>query len=155
MSPDLVFVIGTLSVLPSWGMLIAAPRWRWTQWIAHAIWIPAWIGLAFTWAFFAAPDWPPGASFFSLRGVMALSDDPHLALAGWLHATALDVFVGAWIVRDAVRLGIPHAFVVPCLLVTIGLGPTGLLLYFALRYGLRRRLTVRESPPTPTSMRQK
>ena len=54
-------------------------------------------------------------------------------LAGWVHYLVFDLFVGSWEVSDARRLGIPHLFVVPCLILTFLLGPCGLLLYLAVR----------------------
>jgi hypothetical protein len=56
-----------------------------------------------------------------------------LAMAGWLHYLAFDLFIGAWEVRDAQRHGIPHLLVIPCLLLTFLLGPIGLLCYMAAR----------------------
>jgi hypothetical protein len=145
MSPDLVFVLATYGVLPAWGLLICAPQWRWTQRLVHAIWIPLLFALAFAWAFTHPPAWPPGGSFFTLRGVMILFDDPHLALAAWLHVTVFDLFVGAWVARDAIRCGIAHWSVVPCLLAALVLGPLGLALYLVIRFAWRQRLTLIET----------
>jgi SNF family Na+-dependent transporter len=61
-----------------------------------------------------------------------------LVLLGWVHFLAFDLFIGAWMVRDARRLKILHLAVIPCLLVTFLLGPVGLLTYLVLRTGLRR-----------------
>ena len=63
-----------------------------------------------------------------------------MLLAGWIHYLAFDLFIGGWETRDAVRNGIPHLLVIPCLLLTFMLGPIGLLAYFALRSGRLRAL---------------
>jgi hypothetical protein len=78
--------------------------------------------------------------FSTLAGVAALFTNQWLLLAGWVHYLAFDLLVGTWEVRDAQEKGIPHALVVPCLLVTFMFGPAGWLLYLALRsaFGLRR-----------------
>ena len=57
---------------------------------------------------------------------------------GWIHYLVFDLFVGAWIGRDAIRRAIPHWMVVPCLVVTLFIGPVGLLLYFLVRRATRR-----------------
>jgi hypothetical protein len=62
-----------------------------------------------------------------------LFTEPALLLAGWVHYLAFDLFVGAWELRDAQQRGVPHAAVIPCLVVTFMLGPIGLLAYFGLR----------------------
>jgi len=118
MSPETVFLISVYGVLPAWLLLAGA--------------------------LFTAGDVPEGASFVSLRGVMLFFTVPGAALAGWIHYLVFDLFVGAWQVRDARRRGIPHLAVLPCLLLTLALGPIGLLLYLGLRLALRRELSLEE-----------
>jgi hypothetical protein len=47
-------------------------------------------------------------------------------------------------VRDAERLGIRHVVVVPCLLLTFLLGPSGLLAWMGVRWGMRGAVGLRE-----------
>jgi hypothetical protein len=54
-------------------------------------------------------------------------------LAGWVHILALDLFAGAWIARDALRLEIPRPALVVCLLLTFMLAPLGIALYLLIR----------------------
>jgi hypothetical protein len=54
-------------------------------------------------------------------------------LGGWLHYLAFDLFVGRWMIDDALELKRSRWVVLPCLLFTFLCGPVGLLLYFALR----------------------
>ena len=62
---------------------------------------------------------------FSLAGLAAM--------AGWLHYLAFDLFVGAWEVREARRVGLPHWVILPALALTFLFGPLGLLVFLALR----------------------
>ena len=64
---------------------------------------------------------------------MVLFTDPYLVTVGWIHYLAFDLFVGCWEVNDSRKQGISHWFVIPCLLLTFLLGPTGLVLYFLIR----------------------
>jgi Domain of unknown function (DUF4281) len=84
----------------------------------------------------------PGAEggFGSLADVARLFSSPALLLAGWVHYLAFDLFIGAWETRDAAARGIPHAWVVPCLLATFLLGPIGLLGYLTIRSARLRTL---------------
>jgi len=52
-----------------------------------------------------------------------------------IHSNYLlfDLFVGAWIARDAKRRGFSHALLIPCLFFTFMAGPFGLLLYVLFR----------------------
>jgi hypothetical protein len=145
MTPELMFQICTYAVLPGWALLALAPRWRLTQLLVHAIWIPSLLALAYIWAALAGPGAPDGAGFGSLEAVILLYSEPHLMLAGWIHFLAFDLFIGAWQVRDAARHDINHWLLIPCLALTLLFGPTGLLLYFGLRFVLRRSTAVAES----------
>jgi hypothetical protein len=144
-TPEVVFAVCTYGVLPAWLLLVIAPGWRGTQWVVHAVFLPALFGLVYGAALASASAAPDGASFGSLGGVMLLFTVPEAALAGWVHYLVFDLFVGAWEVRDARRRGIPHPWVVPCVALTLMLGPLGLLLYLALRFVRTRALLLDET----------
>jgi hypothetical protein len=71
---------------------------------------------------------------------MMLFQSPYVALAGWIHYLAFDLFLGAWQVRDANRRDINHLWLVPCLVLTFLAGPVGLLLYFCIRWWIAKTL---------------
>jgi uncharacterized membrane protein YraQ (UPF0718 family) len=87
-----------------------------------------------------------GGGFSSLEGVMILFQSPTAVFGGWIHYLVFDLFIGAWIVRDAKRQGINHWFTLPILFATLMAGPAGLLLYLLLRLALKRTLTLAELP---------
>lgn len=59
---------------------------------------------------------------------------------GWVHYLVFDLFIGAWIARDAAANGIKHLSIIPSLVLTLFVGPVGLLSYLILRTILLRRL---------------
>ena len=79
-----------------------------------------------------------GAGFGTLAGVMALFSAPGNVMMGWTHYLAFDLFIGSWETEDAAANGVPHWLLLPCLFLTLMLGPIGLLLYFAIRTGKQR-----------------
>jgi hypothetical protein len=140
MTPETVFAIANNGILVFWLLLIVAPAWRGTQILVHSVAIPVVLGLSYIWllsmAVFGGHGAPAGASFFSLHGVAALFSSPLALTAGWVHYLVFDLFVGSWEARDASRRGISHLLVIPCLVVTLLVGPVGLLLYVVLRAAL-------------------
>jgi Domain of unknown function (DUF4281) len=141
MSPDALFSLCSTLVLPGWLLLAVAPRWRWTQPVA-AVAVP--LLLACTYLFLIVTNFRPGeGGFGSLAEVAKLFANPKLLLAGWVHYLAFDLFTGSWEVRDAIQLRIPHALVIPCLVLTFLFGPIGLLAYFVLRCTMRRVLVIK------------
>ena len=130
-----------LGVLPAWALIALAPRWSVTKAVVHSFLYPVIYGviyLAFliTAIFFA--EGAEGAGMSSLAGVMAIFSRPVGILTGWTHYLIFDLFVGAWIGRDALARKIPHLLVLPCLFFTLMFGPVGLLLYVGLRLAFRR-----------------
>lgn len=145
MNPDTLFLICNYGVLPAWLLLVVAPHHRLTQALVHAVWIPLLLGPFYIYALFLGAPAPEGGGFGSLREVMALFTSPTAVLGGWIHYLVFDLFIGAWIVRDARRQGINHWLTVPFLLGTLMAGPAGLMCYLLLRLGMRREISLVEA----------
>ncbi len=157
MTVETAFAIANTGILPAWLLLAAAPRWRVTETLVHGGWYIAAYCLLYT-AFlvYALGFTPPveGASFNSLSGVMALFSSPLGVLTGWVHYLAFDLFVGAWLARDARRRTVPHWLVLPCLFFTLMFGPFGLLLYLAVRaFRAGAGLGLQETAASPAGVR--
>lgn len=141
MTVDTLFTVANTSVLPGWLLLALAPNSSWTRRIVHSLLYPAVLGSLYSvyaLTSFLGAAAPEGGGFDSLVGVVTLFAVPQLAFVGWVHYLVFDLFVGAWEARDARRRGIPHLLLVPCLVLTLMLGPLGLLLYLAIRFALLR-----------------
>jgi hypothetical protein len=138
MTPSQLFGVMNAVVLPAWLMLIFLPRFKWTR-IVAAYAVPAGLAIVYL-ALLLIEPWPAGSGFATIEQVERLFSNPWLLLAGWVHYLAFDLFVGAWEVRDATRLHIPHVLVVPCLILTFLIGPVGLALYFIVRIAVVRKL---------------
>lgn len=143
MNIDLLFSICNIAPIPLWILLVVAPRWKGTQIIVHSMIIP--MVLAAVYLVLMATSFGDGdGNFGSLAGIRALFSVDEALLAGWIHYLVFDLFVGAWEVRDAQRLRINHLLVIPCLFFTLMAGPVGLLMYFILRWTLRKQFIVDE-----------
>lgn len=149
---EVVFLACNWGVVPLWLALALAPHARLTEKIVHSgafalLLVPAYALMLWT----DTPG-PQGASFFTLEGVMRIFTSPQTVVACWIHYLVFDLFVGAWEARDARRLGIAHAWVVPCLVLTLMFGPVGFGLYLALRAAKARRFTlIEETAASATS----
>lgn len=79
------------------------------------------------------PGGPGGGDFTTLAGVMKLFDSPGGATLGWVHYLAFDLFTGMWIARDADQKGFSRIVQIPFLLLTLLVGPVGLLAWLIVR----------------------
>ncbi|NQW02707.1 MAG: DUF4281 domain-containing protein [Acidobacteria bacterium] len=132
-------------MLPGWLLLAVMPAWRWTRVLAAYV-IPGVLAALYLAVMLSDLNVMKG-SFGSIEEVGRLFQNEWLLLAGWIHYLAFDLFVGAWQVRDAQRLEVPHLLVVPCLALTFIAGPVGLLAYFIVRATVVRKMPGTE-PPT-------
>jgi hypothetical protein len=130
--PDVLFQLSGPMAILGWLALAFAPfAPRGADLVAGLV-IPALLSVAYAALILVHWSAAPGG-FDSLASVMALFTSPGVALAGWVHYLAFDLFVGAWITRTARAEGIGHILVLPCLLLTFLFGPAGFLAFTTLR----------------------
>ena len=139
MTPDQLFQLANPLALLGWLVLLVAPFAPRAAQVISAAAIPLLLALAYA-GLVLAFWWEAPGGFGSLPEVQALFTHPHIALAGWLHYLAFDLFLGAWEVRTARAEGIPHWAMVPCLFLTFLFGPAGLLAFAILRFTLVRKV---------------
>jgi Domain of unknown function (DUF4281) len=138
MSPETLFQIANPIAMLGWFALTFAPfAPRIATLIAHLI-IPMLMSLGYSALILAYWSGATGG-YSSLPDVMALFTDPHIALAGWVHYLAFDLFVGAWATRTARAAGIPHLLVLPHLVLIFLFGPAGFLTFHAMHWVFQMR----------------
>ena len=130
------FSLGNMTALVGWALLVFLPRWRGVAQAVAGFLIPALLALAYV---VLVGIWWSRAEggFGSIEEVRALFGSTPVLIAGWFHYLAFDLFVGAWISREAQREGISHLLVVPLLAITFLFGPIGYLSFLALRTAWR------------------
>lgn len=133
MTPDALFQIANPLALLGWVALALSPLApRAADAVAGTV-IPLVLSVGYAGLVLAFWSGAEGG-FGSLAEVQLLFTDPHVALAGWVHYLAFDLFVGAWATRTARAEGIAHLFLLPCLVLTFLFGPAGFLAFSALRF---------------------
>ena len=138
MTPDALFQIANPLALLGWIALIAAPLAPHLTNLIAAVLLPLLLAVAYSALILAHWSGATGG-YNSLPDVMALFTNPHIALAGWVHYLAFDLFVGAWAVRTARAEGIHHLLVLPHLVLIFLFGPAGFLTFTAMRAAFRPR----------------
>lgn len=125
---ELLFSVANTTALVSWVVLILLPR---TRLLRRLVQVLAVGGLCVAYAvliqlvFFTVP----GGGFGSLAAVQRLFEVPAVALAGWIHYLAFDLFVGLWIAQRADATGLSRWLQAPVLFTTFMFGPIGLMLF--------------------------
>lgn len=136
-TPDDLYLALNYGVMPFWALIIFVPFLKITDTLVHSVLAPIILGVTYTWLLAnvmgGVVQLPEGAGFASLDELMKTFSVKEAVVAGWAHYIVFDLFVGAWIARDAQRAGLNQFIVAPSLLLTFLLGPIGLLSYLLLR----------------------
>jgi Domain of unknown function (DUF4281) len=138
MTPDSLFQIANPIAMLGWIALILAPFAPRLIDLIAAVIIPLLLAVAYSALILAHWSGATGG-YGSLPDVMALFTNPHVALAGWVHYLAFDLFVGAWATRTARAAGINHLLVLPHLALIFLFGPAGFLTFHAMLAAFRQR----------------
>ena len=140
MNWELLFKIANASVIPAWLLLLLLPQHKVTKQVVHSAAYPILLGLVYTILMVTSIGGEGGMD--SLENLKLSFARDEVLLLGWVHYLVFDLFIGAWIVRDAFQNQITHIKTVPSLVLTLFAGPIGLLSYLIIRGIIRRRLTL-------------
>jgi hypothetical protein len=143
--PHVLFQLSGPVAILGWLALAVAPFAPRAADLVAGLAIPALLSVAYAALILVHWSAAPGG-FDSLASVMALFTSPGVALAGWVHYLAFDLFVGAWITRTARAEGIGHILVLPCLVLTFLFGPAGFLAFTALRTATAAQARMTKAP---------
>jgi hypothetical protein len=136
MPPEALFQIANPLAMAGWTALAFAPLAPRLADLLAALILPLLLSVAYAALILAYWSGATGG-YGSLPDVMSLFTDPHIALAGWVHYLAFDLFVGTWATRTAHAAGIPHLMVLPHLVLIFLFGPAGFLTFQAMRLAFR------------------
>lgn len=125
---DALFLAANTTALAAWVTIIFLPRRRILRRLVQVLAIGG-LCLAYTALIQVHFFTVLGGGFASLVAVQRLFAAPEVALAGWLHYLAFDLFVGLWIAGRADTLAMSRWLQAPVLGVTFMFGPIGLLLF--------------------------
>ena len=138
--PQHFFQITNTVALLAWIGLVLFPGRRVVSHLLCATVIPGLLATCYAavigWKL--ASNGPPPGDVTTIDGLRAVFSDDWVFAAAWTHYLVFDMVVGAWIARDAVRLGIPWPLRTIALVLTFLSGPVGFLLHLVTRFVLRR-----------------
>lgn len=127
-----IFSLGNSCILIGWILLIFLPNWKYTQ---ASILNGLIVLYSVVYAYLILKDIGDfrADSFSTLANVKALFQNDNAVAAGWFHYLAFDLFVGAYIVRKSISLGISRWLYTLALPFTFMFGPMGYLIFFIIK----------------------
>lgn len=133
MDLEVIFSIANSLALLSWILLFVLYQKRWLYTFLFSV---VFVLMACLYLFFILKGigGDSQGGFDTLANVKLLFGKDEAVLAGWIHYLVFDLFTGMWICNDGDKRGINRWILLPCLVFTFMLGPTGLLIYTLIRF---------------------
>ena len=140
-----IYLWTNFGVLPFWVMLIIIPNSKVTQILINSIILPLILSVAYVYVFYQAilldePLFGIFKLYLSLDDLYTVFATENFLLIFWIHFLALNLFLGSWVSRDALKYNMTRGLVfVPLVLIYLT-GPLGLVLYWIFRIFYAKRL---------------
>ena len=127
-------------------MLIFIPHYKITQFFVNSIILPIILATAYIFIIYKALSLNEDFSdifslFFSLDNLYALLSTESFLLIFWIHFVSINLFIGSWTSRDALKYNMPKKVVFLPLLLIYFSGPVGISLYWFIRIFYAKRLS--------------
>ena len=141
-----IYLWTNFGILPFWFMLVIIPNSKITQFFINSIIIPLILSAAYIYILYQTiqldePIFNTFSLYLGLDNLYTVFATESFLLIFWLHFVAINIFLGSWISRDAVKHNINRVITFFPLLLVYFTGPTGLILYWLIRIFYAKRLS--------------
>ena len=132
-------------ILPFWLMLIIIPNSKFTQIFVNSIVLPLILSATYVYLIYQAILLDESLLdvfklYLSLDNLYTAFATETFLLVFWIHFVTLNLFLGCWVSRDAIKYNISRSLVfIPLILIYFS-GPLGLVLYWLFRIFYAKRL---------------
>jgi len=133
-----IYLWSNFGLLPFWLLLIITPNSRITQLFVNSIILPLILSSLYIYIIYQAlkieePMLDAFIIYLSLDNLYTLFSIESFLLLFWVHFLALNLFLGSWVSRDAVKYNISRKLAFFPLILIYFSGPIGLVLYWFIR----------------------
>ena len=140
-----IYLWVNLGILPFWLMLIIIPNSKFTQIFVNSIVLP--LILSATYVYLIYQTILLDESLFDIFKLYLNLDNLYTVFATetfllifWIHFLTLNLFLGCWVSRDAIKYNMSRGLVFIPLILIYFTGPLGLVLYWLFRIFYAKRL---------------
>ena len=140
-----IYLWVNLGILPFWLMLIIIPNSKFTQIFVNSIVLPLILSAAYVYLIYQTILLDESLLdvfklYLSLDNLYTVLATETFLLIFWIHFLALNLFLGCWVSRDAIKYNISRGLVFIPLILIYFTGPLGLVLYWLFRIFYAKRL---------------
>ncbi len=140
-----IFIWSTMGIIPFWLLIIFIPNSRITQILVNSIILPLILATAYIYVIYQTILLEESLFEFlelylSLDNLYTAFATESFLLVFWLHFIAINIFLGSWASRDAMKHGIPRKLIFLPLVLIYFSGPVGIVLYWLIRIFYAKKL---------------
>ena len=144
---QMIYLWLNIGVLPFWFVLMFFPQSNICKYLVTSIFPYLVFGLVYIYLLFLfyKTDYNFLNNFnlyLGLNELKNLFEDNSFLIAFWLHFLAINLFCGAWIVKDSQKFIISKIIVFFPLIITYFIGPIGLFVYWIIRIFFAKRISL-------------
>ncbi len=141
-----IYMWTNLGILPFWIMLIFIPNSKFTGFFVNSVVLPLILSSTYVYIIYQSVIIDePIIDFFKINlhldGFYTILSSESFLVIFWLHFISINLFLGSWISKDAIKYNIPISLVgIPLVLVYFA-GPVGLVLYWIIRIFYSKKIS--------------
>ncbi len=140
-----IYLWTNLGILPFWLMIVIIPNSKITQILVNSIILPLILSTAYVYVIYQSILLEESILdifqlYLSLDNLYTVFATESFLVLFWIHFLALNLFLGSWISRDAIKYNISRKIALVPLILVYFTGPLGLMLYWFFRVFYAKRL---------------
>ena len=144
---ETIYLWLNFGVIPIWLVLIFFPNSKLNKIFLTSIFLPLIFGLIYVYIFYQLmllnEDILDYLSIYSgLDELADLFTNELFLLIFWVHFLAINLFLGSWVSRDALKYNMPKFFSAISLILIYFTGPIGLIVYWILRIFFAKKISL-------------
>ena len=147
--PEIIYLWLSFGVLPFWLTLIFFPNSRFSLVFISSIFLPIIFALIYSYTIYqliinGENIYEIFNLYLGIENLHSLFSNDIFLLLFWVHFLGINLFLGSWVSKDAVRYSVPK-FLSGISLISIYLtGPLGLVLYWFIRIFYSKKIVLHD-----------
>ena len=142
---DNIYLWINIGIIPFWLLLIIIPSSKITQFFINSIIVPLILSATYVYVIYQAILLEESIIdifnlYLSLESLYAVFASEQFLLIFWIHFLSINLFLGSWVSKDAIKYNIPRVISIITLVLIYFTGPIGLLFYWMFRIFYSKRL---------------
>jgi len=147
--PEIIYLWLSFGVLPFWLILIFFPSSRINQIFISSIFLPIIFSLIYVYMIYqliinGENIFESFNLYLGIENLHSLFSNDAFLLIFWIHFLGINLFLGSWVSRDALRYSVPRFLSGISLISIYFTGPLGLVLYWFIRIFYSKKISLHD-----------